>query len=183
MNLSREHPALNLAQLKDALLHLDESLNAIRALKLARDIMEGRDSITIEEIVNLFDTVEEDDKCYDASWFKDTLHRLRNHLLSFGKFERLREAFEFFNEHHEGNLDTANFKTVIMENNVGLSVQDINRLVRYIPKIRNSLINYYNFLQMIMDVNKRADRKDSAKDVADFAIKISNYLRQRHLTI
>lgn len=34
-----------------------------------------------------------------------------------------------------------------------------------------------------MDVNKRADRKDSAKDVADFAIKISNYMKQKHLTI
>jgi Ca2+-binding EF-hand superfamily protein len=73
------------------------------------------------------------------------------------KFHRLKEAFEFFDEHQEGNLDTANFKTVIMENNVGLSVQDINRLVRYIPKIRGSLINYYDFLKMIEDVNKRAD--------------------------
>lgn len=105
----------------------------------------------------LFDTVEEDDKQYDASWFKDTLHRLRNHLLSTNKFTKLKEAFEFFDEHQEGNLDTANFKTVIMENNVGLSVQDINRLVRYIPKFRGSLINYYNFLKMIEDVNKRAD--------------------------
>jgi regulator of sigma D len=64
-----------------------------------------------------------------------------------------------------------------MENNVGLSVQDINRLVRYIPKIRNSLINYYNFLQMIQDVNKRTDQKDAAKDLADFAIKLINYLK------
>jgi Ca2+-binding EF-hand superfamily protein len=38
------------------------------------------------------------------------------------RLEKLKEAFEFFDEHHEGNLDTANFKTVIMENNVGLSV-------------------------------------------------------------
>jgi len=91
-------------------------------LKLAKDILDGREFISIEDIVKLFDTVEEDDKCYDASWFKDTLHRLRNHLLGFNKFDKLKEAFEFFDEHHEGNLDTANFKTVIMENNVGLSV-------------------------------------------------------------
>jgi Ca2+-binding EF-hand superfamily protein len=66
--------------------------------------------------------VEEDDKEYEASWFKDTLHRLRNHLIMNNKFEKLKESFEFFDEHQEGNLDTANFKTVIMENNVGLSV-------------------------------------------------------------
>jgi Ca2+-binding EF-hand superfamily protein len=73
-------------------------------------------------LVHLFDTVEEDDKCYDASWFKDLLHRLRNKMVGTERLEKLKESFEFFDEHHEGNLDTANFKTVIMENNVGLSV-------------------------------------------------------------
>jgi len=33
-----------------------------------------------------------------------------------------------------------------------------------------------------MDVNKRAERKDAAKDIADFAIKVSNHLKQKHLT-
>lgn len=44
--------------------------------------MGDKDQITILELVNLFDTVEEDDKHYDVSWFKNTLHRLRNHLMS-----------------------------------------------------------------------------------------------------
>ena len=56
-------------------------------------------------------------------------------------------------------------------------VQDINRLVRYIPKIRGSLINFYNFLKMIKDVNKRADQNDTAKDLADFALKIANHIK------
>lgn len=50
-------------------------------------------------MVCLFNTVEEDDKEHDASWFKDTLHRLRLHLIEENKFNRLKEAFEFFDEH------------------------------------------------------------------------------------
>lgn len=176
MNLSREHGPLGLGELKNALHHLDVSLNEMKALKLAKDILNGKEEISIEELVSLFNTVEEDDKEHDASWFKDTLHRLRLYLISENKFNQLKEAFEFFDEHQEGNLDTANFKTVIMENNVGLSVQDINRLVRYIPKTKNTLINYYNFLNMIQNVNKRSDQASLSKDVNDLATKLARHL-------
>lgn len=146
-------------------------------------MLAGRERLSIHELVTLLATVEEDDKCYDASWFKDTLHRLRRHLCEGARMATLKEQFEFFDEHQEGTLDTANFKTVIMEGGVGLSVQDINRLVRYIPKVRGSLINYYEFLRMIEDVNKRADQHDTAKDVADFAVKVAKFMRQRHLNV
>jgi len=62
MNLHREHPPLDVATLRDALQHLDESLNSIKALRLARDILGNKEQITITELVTLFDTVEEDDK-------------------------------------------------------------------------------------------------------------------------
>lgn len=79
-------------------------------------------TITINDLVNTFDTIEENDKQFEASWFKDTLHKLRNHLALTNRTVKLREAFEYFDEHQEGTLDTANFKTVIMEFNIGLSV-------------------------------------------------------------
>lgn len=66
---------------------------------MAKDILGNKESITITELVTLFDTVEEDDKQYEASWFKDTLHRLRNHLITNNKFQKLKESFEFFDEH------------------------------------------------------------------------------------
>lgn len=43
MNLSRENGPLGLGELKNALHHLDESLNEMKALKLAKDILNGKD--------------------------------------------------------------------------------------------------------------------------------------------
>ncbi|CAK62279.1 unnamed protein product (macronuclear) [Paramecium tetraurelia] len=183
MNLHRDHPPVNLQQLKFALMHLDESLNQHKALKVANEILDGKETISMNDLLALFNTVEEDDKMYDLSWFKDTLHKMRDHLVDPQKMKVLRSSFEYFDEHQEGNLDTANFKTVLMESQLGLNVQDINRLVRYLPKNRDSLINYYDFIQMIMDVNKQMDQKDTAKDLVDFAQKISKYLTQKKFTV
>ena len=49
--------------------------------------------------MSIFSTlVEETDKTYDASWFKDTLHRLKARLRGT-QFKRLTEAFEYFDGH------------------------------------------------------------------------------------
>ncbi|CAD8159524.1 unnamed protein product [Paramecium octaurelia] len=183
MNLNRDHPPINLQQLKLALMHLDESLNQHKALKVAKEILDGKETISMNDILILFNTVEEEDKLYDLSWFKDTLHKMRDHLINPQKLKIFRQSFEYFDEHQEGNLDTANFKTVLMESQLGLNVQDINRLVRYLPKNRESLINYYDFIQMILDVNKQMDQKDTAKDLIDFAQKISKYLAQKKFSV
>lgn len=150
-------------------MHLDESLNQHKAFCVAKEILDGKSTISMEDLVALFNTVEESDKVHDASWFKDLLYKMRDILLDSRVMQKLRQKFEYFDEHQEGNLDTANFKTVLMESGLGLNVQDINRLVRYLPKTRNSLINYYDFIQMILDVNKQMDQKDNAKDLVDFA--------------
>ncbi|KAM3134464.1 hypothetical protein pb186bvf_013430 [Paramecium bursaria] len=183
MNLTRDHQPINQLELKAALMNLDESLNQVKAQQLAKDILDGKQQITMQELVALFDTVEEEDKQYDASWFKDILYKMREYLVDPNKLQKLRSSFEYFDEHQEGNLDTANFKTVLMEGNLGLNVQDINRLVRYIPKVRTSLINYYDFIQMIIDVNKQADQKDTAKDLVDFAQKVGKFLSFKRMTV
>lgn len=59
-------------------MHLDESLNQHKALKVAKEILDGKETITMNELLALFNTVEEDDKLYDISWFKDTLHKMRD---------------------------------------------------------------------------------------------------------
>ncbi len=49
-------------------------------------------------MIGIFDTVEENDKIYDASWFKDTLHKLRVRLSNGNGFKKLKEAFLSFDE-------------------------------------------------------------------------------------
>lgn len=79
-------------------------------------------------------------------------------------------------------LDEANFKTVIIECNIGLSFLDINRLTRYLPKLRENLIDYYAFLKMIETVEAKADLDNTAKDLMDFAKKLNSHLNYRRIT-
>lgn len=44
----------------------------------------------MNELLALFNTVEEDDKLYDVSWFKDILHKMRDHLIDPSKMRVLR---------------------------------------------------------------------------------------------
>jgi hypothetical protein len=46
----------------------------------------------------------------------------------------------------------ANFKTVLMRSGLNLSVNDINRLVRYLPKSDQN-IDYFEFLRLIERVD------------------------------
>ena len=71
-------------------MHLDESLNQHKALKVAKDILDGKETISMNEILILFNTVEEEDKLYDLSWFKDTLHKMRDHLINPQKLKVFR---------------------------------------------------------------------------------------------
>lgn len=114
MSLSREDGPLNSEQLSRALLRLDESLNEEKAVLVAEELLLGRACIPVGELAEVFGTVEEKDKEHEASWLGNTLSRLRVLLVQGGRLKALREAFEFFDEHQEGQLDTANFKTVIM---------------------------------------------------------------------
>ncbi len=77
MNLDRYSPPVNLTQLKNSLKLLDVSLNEPKAWLVAKNIMGGRKEIKIQELLDLFETVEEDDKIFDPSWFKDTLYKLK----------------------------------------------------------------------------------------------------------
>lgn len=80
MRICRDSPPLNYVKLRDSLLLLDVSLNNLRAVKLAREILADKDSISVADLLNLFETQEEENKEYDPSWFKDTLYKLTNRL-------------------------------------------------------------------------------------------------------
>ena len=71
-------------------MHLDESLNQNKALKVAKEILDGKETISMNDILILFNTVEEEDKLYDLSWFKDTLHKMRDHLINPQKLKVFR---------------------------------------------------------------------------------------------
>ena len=44
---------------------------------IALELLKGRDTITMSEIIKIFDCIEEEDKIFDASWFKDILFKIK----------------------------------------------------------------------------------------------------------
>lgn len=63
-----------------------------------------------------------------------------------------------------------------MESDLQLAVKDINRIVRYLPKIGSNRINYYNFLKLVERIDITATSADMISDTIDFAEKLGNYL-------
>lgn len=53
-------------------------------------MLDGKETLSMNDILAIFNTVEEDDKIYDISWFKDILHKMRNHLIDPIKMKTLR---------------------------------------------------------------------------------------------
>ena len=83
--------------------------------------MGNEQNISIEKLLKLFNPTEEPNKQYDKIWFKNQIWILNTSLNDY-KIDQLRKAFEFFDEKLEGVLDVANFKTVLMRNELNLSV-------------------------------------------------------------
>jgi len=61
-----------------------------------------------------FDIFQIDDKIFDPSWFKDILFKIKQKINALANPNEVRESFENYDEHSEGILDTANFKTCLM---------------------------------------------------------------------
>lgn len=54
-----------------------------------------------------------------------------------------------YDTNNSGKLDTANFRTTLLKYNLGLSVDDINRIARYIEKDERMMIDYVKFIKNI----------------------------------
>lgn len=52
----------------------------------------------MQTLIEIFDTIEEDDKIYDASWFKDILYKIKEKMVNSKDYLALRRLFE---EHDE----------------------------------------------------------------------------------
>ena len=50
----------------------------------------------MQEIIDLFDCIEEDDKIYDESWFKDILFKIKEKMVKSGNYNGLKKLFEVF---------------------------------------------------------------------------------------
>lgn len=68
-------------------------------------------------------------------------------MVNSKNYHALRKQFEENDERNLGCLQTNDFKKCLMKSSLKLSVIDIHRIVRYLPKARDNLIDYYQFLR------------------------------------
>ena len=94
MGFHREHPPIGLKQLKQGLLNLDLILDSQAAEKAALEILKGRAKIEMAELITIFDCIEEDDKIYDESWFKDILFKIKEKMVSSRNYQGIKKLFE-----------------------------------------------------------------------------------------
>ena len=69
---------------------------------------------------------------------------------------------------NQGILDVANFKTVLMRSKIGLAIQDINRIVRFLDQEKFMMIDYINFLKKVKDSGSVPVGRGAAQHVAEF---------------
>ena len=70
-----------------------------------------------------------------------------------------------------------------MRNKLSLTVKDINRIVRYLPKVNQNNIDYYHFLNIVERVDLVANEEEKVSDISEFAEKLANYLKKKGLTL
>ena len=56
-----------------------------------------------------------------------------------------------------------------MRSSLKLSVKDINRIVRYLPKVNSTSINYYIFLEQVERVDLTTTSLEIVSDKKEFA--------------
>ena len=93
-------------------------------------------------------------------------------------------ASQYEDEMNIGKLETDKFKKVLKEfKKLALSITDINRIVRYIPKVDGNKIDFYNFLRQIDRIDVVTTSQEMVGDIYEFAEKLSDYLKEKKITI
>ncbi len=93
--------------------------------------MGGQNYIETEFLLVQLEVNDEESKVYNINWYKNILIRLRKYLNTDERIEQLLNDFERYDEKNQGLLDVANYKTVLLKAHLSLSVDEINRMVRY----------------------------------------------------
>lgn len=66
------------------------------------------------------------------------------------------KSFENYDTKNQGLLDVANYKTVLLKARVGLTVDEINRMVRYAQK-KDELIDYAAVMEDLFNSDRQKE--------------------------
>lgn len=115
----------------------------------------------------LLEINDEESKVYNINWYKNILIRLKQTLKTRERLDHLCKAFEKYDSKSTGLLDTANYKTVLLKSKLGLSVDEINRMVRYTQK-KDDLIDFLAVINDLTTIFKQKKAGQHFIDLQDF---------------
>ncbi|KAL4491412.1 hypothetical protein ABPG72_008068 [Tetrahymena utriculariae] len=178
--LSRDSAPLNKKDLAQCMKLISLTIDDSKAEKIADIILSitGQSSISVHQLVQHLQSVEEDDKEHDPSWFKNLLWRLKLKFTDQELLDDLKQLFIQYDQHQQGLLDVASFKICLIKSKLKLSISEVNRMIRYLKKDSNERIDYFNFLQSISNIEATRVPKERIFDRGDFLQKLKNHYYQ-----
>lgn len=76
----------------------------------------------------------------------------------------------------EGRLDIANFKTCLMQSNIGLSMEEFNQFIKLVEVDSNQIVDYVKFVDQVNSSCLSQDQRGGLQYIAD---KIKQVLKEK----
>ena len=151
LNVAKDSALLDFFALRDGIRRIDPSLNAAQAKVLATEILKDRDQITVYDLIEVLEGISAEEGAHELNTNVLLLHKIRIKLLENSNPNILREALEKNDSTNDGLIDPANFKTCLLKlrKQLDLTIGEINKLGRYVPKKRRNMIDYNDFLKSL----------------------------------
>lgn len=91
--------------------------------------------------------LEEAEQYIGQDWYNSILLRLKKKLAQLPNQDILFEMFEKADINNNGDINISDFKTCLLNLNLGFTVNELNRLARYVDKTPQGEINYSDFIK------------------------------------
>lgn len=121
--------------LKNGLMKLWSNLSEDNALLLSKYISKGREEVDVEQIIDTLN-LKEDGVPSDADeeWQARFFARLKRKLTDSGLVEEeLANRFRLYDKSDSGYIEQTDFKTVLAELGVSISLTELIKLVKFVP--------------------------------------------------
>lgn len=143
---------VGIQNLKESLKRISSDLSEDDALFLSRYICKGQPEVSIEIVIDLLNisSIENEKVTVDEEWEEKFVGRIKKKMIDNEIFEDdLLNKFGFYDGKGTGFIDQTEFKNVLAEIGVSLTLNELIKIVRIFPINSQNQINYREFAQRL----------------------------------
>lgn len=130
-------------------------------------------------MINCFTWYHSDEVPVADDWYHKQLLKIKKKVRDASK---LRASFEAIDKRNQGIVNIYDFRAVLSNLKVGMTVEELARFTKYIEKDVDHMIDYYRFVRLIEDIpvdqldifssdNQKFDR------LSNISMVLCNYLK------